>query len=104
MIKSFVILAIMICGSIACANDTMYYIQPAPQIVYYQAPTVSVVPVLVQKNFVVNTWEFRPIVTPNFVSIQYYYQPAPVVYTRRCCMVPNGYYYNNGSLVSIYRY
>lgn len=105
MIRNLLLLAVFaLVSSSVYAQDIMYYVQPTPQLVYYNVPTVSYAPVLVQKNVVVNTWEFRPIVTPNFVNVQYYYQPAPVVYPRRCWWGCNGSYYINGPLVSPYRY
>lgn len=105
MIRNLVLLTVFALSSaVVYGHDTMYYVQPAPQIVSIPAPTVSYVPVLVQKEIVVNTWEFRPIVTPNFVNVQYYYQPAPVIYPRRCWWGNYGSYYINGPLVSPYRY
>lgn len=105
MIKNLLLLTVFaLAVSPLYGQDTMYYVQPAPVIVSVPAPIVSVVPVLVQKNIVVNTWEFRPIVTHNFVNVQYYYQPAPVVYPRRCWTAPYGGYYTSSSLINPYRY
>jgi hypothetical protein len=57
---------------------------------------------LVQKEVLVHTWEFRPIVIPNFVFVQQ--QPmAPAYYHRSCWFRNTGSYYGNG-MIPPYRY
>ena len=102
IVKSVVILLVLLVSGICSANDVWISAQPVQSVVYFQAPTVSFVPVLVQKEVVVHTWEFRPIVIPNFVFVQQ--QPmAPAYYHRSCWFRNTGSYYGNG-MIPPYRY
>jgi hypothetical protein len=58
---------------------------------------------LVQKEVLVHTWEFRPIVIPNF-TIYKYQHTAPIYYHRPCWFGNPGSYYSNGMMVAPYRY
>jgi hypothetical protein len=102
MIKSVLFLLVLTVSCVSYGQDVMYQAVPIQSVVYFQAPTVSFVPVLVQKEIVVHTWEFRPIVIPNFTIYQY--QPiAPVYYHRPCLFRNTGSYYSNG-MIAPYRY
>lgn len=82
MIKYVLIIGTIILGSLNTANAQDVWIaynvvaQPVATPVYVPVTTVTYVPVMMQKELVVNTWGFRPILTPNFV----YYQTYPVSY------------------------
>jgi hypothetical protein len=103
IVKSVMILLILLVPGICSANDVWVSAQPIQSVVYYQAPNVSFVPVLVQKEVLVNTWEFRPIVIPNFTIYQY--QPiVPLYYHRPCWFRNSGPYYMTSPVVSPYRY
>ena len=102
MIKSALFLLALLFCSFSYGQDVMYQAAPFQSVVYFQAPTVSFVPVLVQKEVLVHTWEFRPIVIPNFVFVQQ--QPmAPAYYHRSCWFRNTGSYYGNG-MIPPYRY
>lgn len=93
------ILAIVLVSSVintANAQDSWISyngaVQPVPVSVSVPVSVIQYVPIVVQKEVVVNTWGFRPILTPNFVI----YPNTPVVpyvqyvpyYTRPCCLRP----------------
>jgi hypothetical protein len=103
MIKSALFLLALSFCSVSYGQDVMYQTVPVQSFVYSQAPNVSFVPVLVQKEVVVHTWEFRPIVIPNFTIYQY--QPiVPLYYHRPCWFRNSGPYYMTSPVVSPYRY
>jgi hypothetical protein len=103
MIKSALILFFLMFCSFSYGQDVLYQSVPTQSVVYFQAPTVSFVPILVQKEMVVHTWEFRPIVIPNFMIYQY--QPImPLYYHGPCVFSSTGSYYSNGMIGGTYRY
>ena len=103
MIKSVLFLLALTFCSVSYGQDVIYQTVPSQSIVYSQAPNVSFVPVLVQKEVLVHTWEFRPIVIPNFTIYQYQHI-TPVYYHRPCWFGNPGSYYSNGMMVAPYRY
>ena len=102
MIKSVLFLLALTVSCVSYGQDVMYQAVPIQSVVYFQAPVVSFVPVLVQKELVVHTWEFRPIVIPNFMIYQY--QPVVPVYCHRPCLFGDtGSCYSNG-MINPYKY
>jgi len=104
MIKSLTVLLVLVLCCSTYGQDASYYYQPIAPFSYYQAPVVTFVPTFVQKELVVNTWEFRPIVSHNFV-VYPVPNPQPVVYfyPRSCGLCPSVPYYINRNVFP-YRY
>jgi hypothetical protein len=103
LIKGFLLFVALIVSGVSYGQDVSYQTVQVQSLVYVQVPTVSFVPVLVQKEVLIHTWEFRPIVIPNFTIYQYQ-TITPIYYHRPCWFGNPGSYYSNGMMVAPYRY
>lgn len=102
LIKSVLFLFVLTFSCVSYGQDVSYQAVPVQSVISYPAPTVSFVPILVQKEVLLYTWEYRPIVIPNFTIYQYQHV-APVYYHRPCGFGGPGFYYSN-SITGPYRY
>lgn len=93
----------LVVSSVSYGQDVSYQTVQVQSLVYVQVPTVSFVPVLVQKEMLVYTSGYRPIFIPNFTIYQYQHI-TPIYYPRPCLFGGTGSYYSNGMMVAPYRY